>query len=301
MDIAAWAPGIYPRSDDLIQATRDLERGRTTPERVAEAQSRDRAALLAAQRSAGLDLVSDGMLDWQDAFRPLVERTANLTARPLVRFLDTNTFYRSILVEGEPVLEQPLDPPDLPRGRWLATLPSPHAFAAAAAGAVGATVLAERVLAPQIEAFAAAGCATVVLWEPFLTTGDVPELERALRALPDQLPIHLWLAFTDAAPLLGPVAGLPVAGVGVDLYATALDAIPDRFPHRLLAGVVDARSSALEDPVELRGPVRALLDRAPAGVTLVPNGDLQFVPEPIAREKLARLGRARHDLQEAAA
>jgi hypothetical protein len=36
-------------------------------------------------------------------------------------------------------------------------------------------------------------------------------------------------------------------------------------------------------------------------VALVPNGDLQYVSEPIAREKLARLGKAKTATTEAAA
>ena len=86
----------------------------------------------------------------------------------------------------------------------------------------------------------------------------------------------------------------------MDLYATAIAGIPRRFPHRILAGVVHLRSSALEDPDELRDAIHAVLDRAPAGVTLIPNGDLQFVPEGIARKKLMRLGRTRHGLDKTA-
>ena len=37
----AFAPGIYPRSEALVQATRDLERGRTSQEAVAEQTQRD--------------------------------------------------------------------------------------------------------------------------------------------------------------------------------------------------------------------------------------------------------------------
>ena len=64
--------------------------------------------------------------------------------------------------------------------------------------------------------------------------------------------------------------------------------------------MLDARSSALESPDEIARFTQELLAREPAGVALTPNGDLQFVPEPIAREKLARLGRARTALAEAA-
>ena len=65
-------------------------------------------------------------------------------------------------------------------------------------------------------------------------------------------------------------------------------------------GVVDARSSALESADEIGRFVDQLLERSPAGISLSPNGDLQFVPESIAREKIARLGRSQTELAEVA-
>ena len=290
----AFAPGIYPRSEALVQATRDLDRGRTTEEAVAEQVEQDFRRLLEVQQEAGLDLVSDGMLRWQDHFRLLAEVADGLDARPLTRFLDTNTFYRALLVGGEPRLRTPLAAPDLPAGRWLATLPSPYALSRAADGRASAMALAGNVIAPQIEAWAEAGCALVVLSEPFLArTGDAGEAVAALAELPTSIPLALQLVFGDASRVLDDLADAPVAAVGVDFYSTALEAVPDDYPREVLAGVVDARSSALEDVGEIGRFVEQLVDRNPAGIALVPNGDLQFVPEPIAREKLACLGRAR--------
>ena len=58
----------------------------------------------------------------------------------------------------------------------------------------------------------------------------------------------LQLTFGDASPLLERLVDLPVDGIGVDFYLTPLDAVPEGFPKLLLAGVVDARSSEVEDP-----------------------------------------------------
>ena len=289
-----FVPGVYPRSEALVQATRDLDRGRTTEEAVGEQLEQDFQALVAAEEDAGLDLLSDGMLGWQDLFRPLAEAAEGLDARPLTRLLDTNTFYRGVLVEGEPRLRTPLEAPRLPAGRWLATLPSPLAFSRAAQGMASAQALAANVLAPQIEAYAAAGCALVVFSDPFLATErGVPELAAALAELPAVVPLALQLPFGDASPVLAEVAELPVSAVGVDFYATALDSLPDGFPKEVIAGVVDSRSSALEDPNEILAFALELAGRVAGGVSLAPNGDLQFVPEPIARRKIAVLGAAR--------
>jgi len=108
--VEAFVPGIYPRSEALVQATRDLDRGRTTAEAVEAKRAQDLERLVEVQREAGLDLLTDGMLSWQDLFRPLVEATDGLKTGALTRFLDTNTFYRAPQAEDHAVrLTQPLD------------------------------------------------------------------------------------------------------------------------------------------------------------------------------------------------
>jgi 5-methyltetrahydropteroyltriglutamate--homocysteine methyltransferase len=293
--VRAFVPGIYPRSEALVQATRDLDRGRTSAEEVRQQQTKDLEAFVAVQEEAGLDLVADGMLSWQDLFRPLVEATAGLSARPLVRFLDTNTFYRAVLVDSEPKLQSPIAVQKLPEGRWLATLPSPYSFSRAAEREVSAESLASDVLAPQIQAYADAGCALIVLSEPFLTreASGLPALLTALAELPRPVPLALHLPFGDAAALLPELAEAGLDGIGVDFYATAVDAVPEGLETTLLAGLIDARSSRIEDPSELAEFADALAARVSGEVALVPNGDLQFVSEAVAREKVLALGRAR--------
>src|ERR671917_746540 len=151
-EIKAYAPGIYARSEELVQATRDLDRSRTTEEAVAAQQYADLWAFLDAQREAGLDYFSDGLLNWQDIFRPFDTAAEGLHPGPLTRFLNTNTFYRVPAVETErPRLIEPLAEPffrigDLPRERWVATLPSPHSLALSAAGGLEPREVAEGVL-----------------------------------------------------------------------------------------------------------------------------------------------------------
>ena len=295
----AYAPGIYPRSEALVQATRDLDRGRTTPAAVDEQRRADEQALVAAQEEAGLDLLTNGLLDWQDLFRPLAERTDGLSARPLTRFLDTNTFYRALLVDGEPRLREPIPAPELPAGRWFSTLPAPFALARAARGAASSQAFAAGVLAPQVEADTQAGSALVVLVDPFLTRENgIEEAVASLRELPDGVPLALHLPFGNAAGVLDALADAPVTAVGIDFYATSVDAVPDGYPKELAAGVIDVRSSALESPDELAAFAETLLERNLPAVALTTNGDLQFVPEPVAREKVLRLGRARALLAE---
>ncbi len=300
--LQAFAPGIYPRSEALVQATRDLDRGRTTPEAVDEQVDRDLAELVAVQQQVGLDLLADGMLRWQDPFRPLVEGSEGLETGALTRFLDTNTFYRApSATTAEPKLRAPLDEryiAPLP-GPRLVTLPSP--FALSHGTDVTPKAMAEGVLKPQLEALDAE---LVVLEEPFLVRHDevsLSDLEDALKVLAGPQ-LALWLTFGDAQRLLEQgLADLPVHAIGIDFYATHVTEIPEGFGKVLLAGVLDARNSVLEEPRDIAAFVERLRERGVEEIALVPNGDLQYVSERVAREKLARLARAKTATMEAAA
>ncbi|MGB3681892.1 MAG: hypothetical protein WA990_05345 [Rubrobacteraceae bacterium] len=305
-EIKAYAPGIYARSEELVQATRDFDRDRATEEAVEKRQDEDLRNLLQTQRDAGLDYLSDGMLNWQDIFRPFDTAAQGLRPGPLTRFLNTNTFLRAPVAEVEtPKLSEPLGDPffrigDLPRGGWIATLPSPHALAVTAAGELEPRVVADTVIGPQIQWLAGNGCAMVVLQETALfgRRSDVFGLGEALEALESPVPLALQLPFGDAGEVLGELVELDVKAIGVDFYATDLAALPRPFPKTLLAGVIDARNSLLEEPEEIAAFGRQLLEELEGELHLVPNGDLQFVPEKIAREKLLRLGAAANILKE---
>jgi 5-methyltetrahydropteroyltriglutamate--homocysteine methyltransferase len=305
-EIKAYAPGIYARSEDLVQATRDLDRDRATAEVVEERREADMRSFLDAQREARLNYLSDGLLNWQDIFRPFGEAARGLAAGPLTRFLNTNTFFRApAMTEEVPKLVEPLGEPyfrigELPRNRWVATLPSPHALAASAVGDLEPLAVTEGVLGPQIRWLAGNGCAMVVLQETALFGGriDVYPLSEALDALQSPLPVALQLPFGDSGDMLGELLELDIEAIGVDFYATDLEALPRPFPKTLLAGVVDARNSLLEEPEQLAKFGRQLLEELDGGLHLVPNGDLQFVPEKIAREKVLRLGEVARILKE---
>jgi 5-methyltetrahydropteroyltriglutamate--homocysteine methyltransferase len=292
----AFAPGIFPRSEALVQATRDIDRGRTTQDAVDAQTAADREQLISTQQGAGLDLISDGLLTWQDLFRPLLEGSDGLEPGPLTRFLDTNTFYRAPhATTATPRLSAPLDErhlSDVPGPRVL-TLPSP--FALAHGTGASPQVMADSVLKPVLDAVDAE---LVVLSEPFLGrvgADRVQELAVPLESLAGGPKLALQLTFCDARVALeNGLAELPVDGIGVDFYLTHLSDLPKGLDKLLLAGVVDARSSAVEDAEELADFGRRVQDeREVEQIALVPNGDLQFVAQPIALDKLRRLGAAK--------
>jgi 5-methyltetrahydropteroyltriglutamate--homocysteine methyltransferase len=312
--IVAYQHGIYPRSERVVQATRDVERGRTTAQEVDQAFAEDRAAFLDLQRRAGLDLVSDGLIRWQDLFRPLVEGSDGMDARVLVRWFDNNSFYRAPDLRGTPslrglpswVLEDGIPEPR------VATLPSPYVFSRTtrAEGNPDTVMegLARDVLAPAVGELAGAGHRVIHLEEPWLAffgieAGSWAPLGRSLEALRESagesaLVLHVY--YGDAAPHADRLTALPVDAVGVDFAETDLESLPTSWPVGLVAGCLDGRRSVVEPVdavVELATRVRDRLQ--PATLYLSSGSDLELLGPEIARRKVEVLGQAAARLREA--
>jgi 5-methyltetrahydropteroyltriglutamate--homocysteine methyltransferase len=310
-DVASYAPGILPRSEDLVAATRDLERGRISPQEVDALFDREGDAVEALQRDAGLDHVSDGLLRWQDLFRPLVEATRGGRARALVRWFDTNSFFRAPEWDGRPeLLENP--PPVLSGdGAGVATLPSPFLFSRAARWDGDRNelmeVLAADVLTPIARHLVADGHDVIHLQEPWLPFFGIEDedwgpLERSVAAIRDAtvgatLVFHCY--FGDVAPFAERLTRLPVDAVGVDLVETDPAALPSPWPVGLAAGSLDGRRSVVEDVEETIRFVEQVADRLePPSLFLIPNGDLQLLGGEVAGRKIRVLGEAAARLRE---
>ncbi|MGQ0537245.1 MAG: hypothetical protein ACT4PT_14375 [Methanobacteriota archaeon] len=312
--VGSFLTGIYPRSEELVQATRDADRGRVPLSEVEKALARDVKTLVAGGVAARLTYVSDGHLSWQDHFRPLVEHSTGLSVGALTRYYDNNSFYRAPVRKGTPKLAKPLSAKEwfhsdaLPEGHaWKADLPSPWWFAKATenvpAGKAEDTLFAfaEHVLRPQAVALAKAGCSFIEFLDPEVVVRPPDEdgwehLRQAVEVTTKGIKAKTGFAtfFASAAPVLRDLAELPVDVLGIDFLATDLEAVAEiDLPRGLAAGVVDGRASLVETPDHLVAFAReAASEIGPRELFLTSNCDLEYVPERIASEKLAALGKA---------
>ncbi len=319
--IKAMLTGIYPRSEALVQATRDYERGRIEEERLHQRLEADRRALFALQIKNDFDFLTDGLLNWHDEFRPLVSATSGLALGPLVRYFDTNTFYRQPVFEGAMKFDpQALEP--YFRGRdsnhlWKATLPSPCCLYAMSLGREDRLGKAMDLLGQTACWLASQGCALIELQEPWLAYHSqklegaqkksyakaLHEFMAQVEELTGDMRIGLHLPFGDAAPLLEALWHVPWDFMGVDCYQTDLEAL-SRFDWRdraLLAGCINGRNSLVEDDGVVSAFVERLLEELrPKELYLGNNVPLKFVPEPIARRKVELLGRVKSSFEKRA-
>ena len=314
--LEAYLNGIFPRSEALIAATRGLDRGRVSEAEAQETLERDARELITLQVEAGFGYVSDGLLNWQDLFRPLVEAWEGLELGGLTRWFDNNTFYR------QPVLSAPLIPhamgkeftqvESLPDSHiWQAVLPGPYTFLSLAEnhhyGSPREALHAlTRGLGTVGRALQEEGFRLLHFQEPGLAVNppdvdglaDLKEAYGDLRVAGTETALHLF--FGSAQSLLPDLLDFPVDLLGLDLYQEDLDQLKDLdFTKTLVCGCVDARNSHLEEPDEVAGLVARLRERLdPSGLVLAPNADLEFLPRSVARAKVKVLGAAKKHLEE---
>ena len=313
LSITAYQHGIYPRSESLVRATRDVDRGRTTREAVGEVFESDRTAFLELQRDAGLDYLSDGLLRWQDIFRPLVDAAEGLDAQVLVRWFNNNAFFRAPAPNGDLRFQELpgwVIQNGIPEPR-VASLPSPYLFSRAAQFEGDRdelmTRLSRDVLAPAVASLRSSGYGLVHLEEPWLAYFGIEDrswapFEAALQAVRDAaadttLVLHTY--YGDAGPHADRLRRLPVDAIGIDFDETDADELPAPWGTGLLAGVFDGRRSITESAGDVSEFVAGLVERLqPTALYLSSGSDLELAGPQVAPNKVRALGRAAAMLKE---
>jgi len=311
-ELQAYLTGALPRSEALVEATRGLERKRVTLEECEAQRVEDATAAIALQKAAGLDFISDGQLNWQDLFRPIVEACEGLEGGALTRWFDNNTFYRKPTVIGDLTLHSGL-PHEYFRTRllngyaWHVILPGPYTFARASEAPGHLGTLEERLDATAKLLRQAArwcierGARHLQFSEPWLVYQ--PPKKRGLEAVASayasltkglNADTLLSTYFGDLKGVYPDVLDFSVDAIGIDLTATNLTDLKEHdFDKGAVLGLVDGRNSLVETPggiVALAEEAQAVLD--PDFLAIAPTCELELCPRQVAEEKVKVLGRA---------
>lgn len=315
MPIQTTVVGSYPKPPQegqnftVRKTLHGLEKGTATLEDLHAAQDELAREVIAEQESAGIDLLTDGQVRWDDILTPFARNIAGFEIGGLLRWFDNNVYYR------RPVCVDELEwrgPSSVEAFRFAAAatskrikavIPGPVTFAHLSVdehyGDHYAFVRAiARVLAQEAFELQAAGASVIQIDEPALLNApeDLALAKEALDLVTAELnEAELVLAtyFGDAKRLGSELFDLPVHGFGLDLVAgpenrELLASLPE--DKKLQAGIVDARNTMLEDAGELQRTIEELVDGIGAERLIVsPSSGLEFLPREKARAKLERL------------
>lgn len=319
MELILANTGSYPRVGDAPEQQRlrrghqERERGAFGPEAFAKLQEEVTAEVVREQLAAGVELPTDGQVRWADGLSYLAANLNGVALDGLLRYFDTNTYFRQPVVSGRISRKGPLFARDYRQaaraaGRPVkAVLTGPYTMARGSIleggyRSVHALTLAyAAVLAQEIAELAAAGAPVVQVDEPAILRhpADMAVLGEAVVVLARSkgaARLSFATYFGDAAPLYDDLQDLTVDMLHLDFtYSPALPRlIGERGSAKALSlGLVDARNTR----VETRESVFPALDligrrlRAPAH--LAPSAGLEYLPRDRARAKLEAMRRLR--------
>jgi 5-methyltetrahydropteroyltriglutamate--homocysteine methyltransferase len=319
----AQLTGLHARSEVLIELTREYDRNRVPFAKVEDQLQNETRELVNLQESLGCEYQTDGALGWKDQLRPLVESISGLAETTRYsRWFDTNTFYKKPIVNGKIELAK-FDSSNFIKSNLLSksrkgkvTLPGPYTLAELSENKHYSTQLEleqafARVLHEIVLKLSAVGVKLFQLSEPSLvywpyrekppTKDEIRKAIDSIRSVVEgvQAEFVVNTFFGDAVPVFSSLQSLPVKAIGVDLYETDWQALPqERSEVGLLLGIVDSEESGVETPkwiFDTAFKVREKLN--PSCLILGPNTDLKFVTREIADGKISSLGKAAKQLE----
>ena len=272
------------------------------------------------QIAAGVEIVTDGQIRWDDAITYFTGKIKGFRLTGLLRYFDTNTFYRQPVCEAELAAPENLVVKDFQFANTISSVPvkalitGPYTIAKLSQdphyGNLEklATKLAE-ILGEETKRLAKAGAKIIQFDEPALLQfkDDLPLFKKIWSRLssffPQNLETVLFLNYGNLRGIYPEVLEVPVTTLGLDLTApneNGKTLRTSRFTKKLLAGIIDARNTKMETEEEIRDRIEFLLGfMAPEDLSFAPNFGLEFLPREAARKKLTHLAKTVREFRSA--
>ena len=308
--------GAFPKISDqpggqaLRQALHKQDRGELSELELDAVYDTVTASAIKELEAAGIDVINDGQIRWDDLFAPFASAWQGVSRGPLERFYDNNTYFRQPTIEG-PISS---DGKTLVKAFSYAKSIATHELKAAVAGPMTFATLAidkhyrsleDRVLAiadalaADVKGLGAAGATLVDVEDPGLVFAPQHiELAREAyrRIAAAGVPLAVQPYFFPADRILEALASFPVAQVGIDVRSretTALRRLDVFKGKTVVLGIVDARNTRLESASELGKIADEALKLVPSeSLWLAPTTGLEYLPHDVASKKLAALAEA---------
>ncbi|HEY8490667.1 MAG TPA: methylcobamide--CoM methyltransferase [Dehalococcoidia bacterium] len=314
MSILTTVVGAYPkipnrpRPAKLRTAIARYEQGEIGDAELTAVQREVVREVIDEQIDAGVDLITDGLIRWEDDVTPFARAFAGFSIDGLVRYFDTNTYYRQPVVEGPVAWTRPVVVEEWKYAAAVSDRPvkavvtGPYTMARLSLdrhyGRLEPLVLdLAEALHQELVALQAAGADYLQVNEPAVLQHpeDLPLLERALEVLTADLQqeVMLYTWFGSVAAVYPRILDLPVAVLGIDFVHDPQNLEVVRrapFTKKLAYGIVDATNTRLETVDEIVERIRAMVDHVPPDRLYVnPSAGLEYLPRETAQAKLRRM------------
>ena len=318
MKLIPASTGSYPRIGDAPGAQRhrrayaQRERGEISEGEWQAVEDDVTREIVAEQLAAGVELPTDGQVRWYDPISHLARPLDNVTINGLLRYFDTNFYFRQPVVSGRVARRGPILLREFEVARAVAApravkpvLTGPYSLAQGSildGGYRNRHALAEayaEVLAQEVADLARAGATLIQVDEPYLLQHpeDIDVVRRTfdtLAAARGPVRLACYTYFGDALPLYDELMALPVDVLGLDFtYSPKLARrIAETGSAKVLGlGLIDGRNTKLETREALYPVLDRVLPRLGESAYLGSSCGLEFLPRDRARAKLETMVR----------
>ena len=298
--ISSYTFGIYPRSEELIEATRK------NTENLPSLFQKETEEYVTAQTNANLGFVSDPLLKWDDIYRPF-SNLGSVNLSSLNSIYEMNTFYRILsfdgpnFINGGNTVQSNLDS-SLPKNKTVA-VPEPFTFADRHISKEfktkeDFTINIAKMLRAEIDSLVADGFDIIQLLAPSIAYNkevDFGLISDGLKILTDGLDAKtvLHTYFGDVSTKIESLLDLPISGLGFDITTTPVSSIEKHsFADKILSvGIINSFNTAIEKPQECIQQVDEINAKTKPKESYVSNNfDLEYVPKEFAMNKISALG-----------
>lgn len=300
-----------PRPARLRNAIARFDRGDLTLDDLKQIEDEVTIEALQEQADAGLDLVSDGQIRWEDEQTYLARGLGGISIGGMIRWFDTNMYYRQPTIDGPVAWREPITVRDFQFAQKnsakpvKAVLTGPFTLACLSVdehyNSVEKLAMAfAEALNQEAKALQDAGATFIQFNEPALLEhkNDYPDFVHAANRVTEGLTAETaaYFYFGDADGIYPQVLDLPFDVIGLDFVMGAQnEALLHRTPFtkKLGLGIMDARNTRLESTEQLVERIKTLGHGLPPDhLHVSPNAGLEFLPREVAQEKLKRLADA---------
>ncbi|MDR7433620.1 MAG: methylcobamide--CoM methyltransferase [Armatimonadota bacterium] len=303
--------GSYPKIPDLPApgrwrtAVEKFQRGEISEEELRRVEDEVTVEVLAEQAEAGVDLVTDGQIRWEDGQTYFARRLTGFSINGLQRYFDTNVYYREPVAEGEVRWVAPITVRDFEFARANSRKPvkpvitGPYTIARLSQNkyypSLREFVLAlARALNQEMRALEAAGAEIIQVDEPAILKHkeDFPVFAEAMGVLTEGVRAKkaLYTYFGDVGGIYPAILDLPFEILGLDFVAGYRNwevVFTKPFTKELGFGILDGRNTKMETVDQLIEDLRRITQVVPLErIYLNPSCGLEFLPRRVAKRKL---------------
>jgi len=314
--------GNYPKissdknAPNLRNALNLKDQGKISPEKLEETIQETIKRVIKDQEDAGVDIITDGQIRWDDLVTPVAKNIKGVEIGGLIRFFDNNVYYRRPIIKSKvsfknySTVDQFKFAQANAQKPVKAVLPGPFTLGKLTMdqnynNINNLTLDLAEILNQEAKELEKAGAKFIQLDEPALCYNPdkvdlaIKAVEKTFEGIKSQKILYFY--FGNVNRLFPRILEAPVDVIGVDVVSKPenLNVVLDNeFELDLILGCLDARNTKLEKQEELFALFQKVIKKIPAErISISPSCGLEFLPHETALKKLKRMTEAVQNFQ----